>query len=267
MIMDARTPTPDTFPTAVREYFATLSREEPEPGREERIAWRYSCFESGLGYADYVMTDHFPLKGRRVLDVACAWGGHALAFASRGAEVVGTDLNNHRFDLLSNFAREHRLPVHLFMGNCECIPLQAATVDVVVGLELVEHISSVDAFAESLFRVLRPGGIAILSTPPRLRSLFWGEPHYGIRGLTLLPFPLQRPIATRIFRKGYPYPIPRQYTRASSVIRPFAARGLSGFPVIRGRLARRVQNNRWLSAAVRELLWNFIVVVKAAPAA
>ena len=248
------------LPPAFLQYLEGLSRDEPEAGRAERIAWRYSCFHQGLRYADYVESHFFPLRGRQVLDAACAWGGHALAFASRGARVVAADLNDHRFDRLAEFARQCHVELQTVQANCEQLPLGDQVADVVLGLELVEHIASVPRFARQVGRVLRPGGVLLLSTPARWRSFFWGEPHYGIKGLTLLPLAWQRLVATRLFRRAYPYPIPRQYNRARQVIQPFAELGLSGFPVMQGRLAERLRNHPRLSALARERLWSFIVL-------
>ena len=48
-------------------------------------------------------------RGRKVLDVAAGWGGHAIAFAEAGADVIASDLNDHAFDQLKGFAGAHKL--------------------------------------------------------------------------------------------------------------------------------------------------------------
>lgn len=248
----------------VQAYLAQGLPSAPSQQSAESLAWRLSCFDSGFAYARYIEEDYFSIKGKRLLDLACAWGGHAIAFACEGAQVVASDLNDHHFPSLSSFSRRQGLELWPSRADCERLPFADRTFDVVMGLELVEHIESVDAFAAEVARVLRPGGICIISTPPRLRSLVQGEPHYGIRGLTTLPLPCQRAVATRWFGRGYPYPITRQYTSASKVIRPFASRGLRGFAVLRGRLARCLVGSPWMLWLARELFWSFVVVTKPA---
>jgi hypothetical protein len=50
-------------------------------------------------------------------------------------------------------------------------------------------------------RVLRPGGFCIVSTIARLRYFFRRDPHWGIRGLVMLPNSLQRFVVNRIARR------------------------------------------------------------------
>jgi len=247
-------------------YFKEILASEAgdEGDKAARLAWRLSCFDLGLGYARYVEEHHFPLEGKRVLDVACAWGGHALAFAHRTTQVVGADLNDHRFSSLGRFSKVKNFKLSLLRADAEKLPFRDRTFDVVLALELVEHIDSVQAFAGEVSRILKPGGICVISTPARLRSLVWGEPHYGIKGLTILPLSWQRLVATKLFRRSYPYPIPRQYATASKVILPFAARGLKGFPVLRGRLAARLKNRPRTLGMAQEVLWSFVIVSKPA---
>jgi len=166
-----------------------------------------SCFENGLSLAEMIESKYFALEGKTVYDTAGAWGGHAYAFALHGPKCYISDLIDHKYASLLPFVRSHDLDVHPFLADCLKIPLPAESCDVVIGLELVEHIPAVEPFAAEIARVLKPGGVCIISTPAKLKSVYEGEPHYGIKGLALLPFRLQGPIARGIFRKEYPYPI------------------------------------------------------------
>jgi SAM-dependent methyltransferase len=245
-------------------YFQDILASElgSEPSKRERLVWRLSCFDAGLRYVEYIQENHFPLEAKQVLDVACAWGGHAAAFAARGARVLAADYLDHRFDALARFALQNHLDLWVLRADCQALPVDKETIDVLLALELVEHLDAVEPFAQEVARVLRPGGLCILSTPPRLRSFYEGEAHYKIRGLPILPLPCQRWVATKVFRRTYPYPITRQYTTARGVIRPFENCGLSGSAVLRGPLARRLQANPRILSAARQFLWNFLVFRK-----
>jgi len=249
---------------SLESYFTQVVANDPEPGRRKTLAWRLSCFDAGLECVRYVEKHYFAIQGKRVLDIGCAWGGHAVAFASKGAQVFASDINDHEFPWLRRFSNTHDLDLHILRGNCVGLPFNDLTFDVIIALELVEHIDSVEPFAGEVARVLRPGGICLISTPPRFRSLLWGEPHYGIRGLTILPLAWQRFVATQVLGRSHPYPITRQYTVASKVIRPFASEGLKGAPVLRGRLCRYLSNYPLMLRAAQEVLWSFVVVVKPA---
>ena len=242
-------------------YFEGIVEAEPGNDRAQQIAWRRSCFEAGARYADFVEEHEFPVAGKRVLDLACAWGGHALAFANRGAQVVGADLNHHQFPSLNRFALTQGMSLSLAQSSCEQLPFAAGIFDLVLAFELVEHIPSPEPLAAEVWRVLRPGGICLLSTPARLPCVVWGEPHYQVKGLPLLPFRMQGWVATKLLGRSYPYPITRQYSRADQVIAPFVSVGFKGRPIVRGRRARRLQGTV-LRRVAEQLFWSFIVLRK-----
>lgn len=246
----------------VGELFAETARNGSSSNGQAQIAWRLFCFDSGLDYVKYISENHFSITGRSVLDVACAWGGHALAFACGGANVVASDLKEHQFPPLVKFAKRQHLQASVTVANCEFLPFCDSIFDVVLALELIEHIDSVDGFAVELARVLRCGGICLVSTPARFRSLLQGEPHFGLRGLAALPVRWQRPVATALFGRSYPYPIRRQYVLASQVLRPFTRQGLKGFPVLKGRLAKYLHRTPVALKVAREVFWTFLVVMK-----
>lgn len=245
----------ETMEESARAYF-----EDTAPGQPGVLAWRMSCYAAGKGLADFVEQSSFPLAGRDVLDVAAGWGGHIIAFAERGARTVAAELNDHMFGKLARFSTSQQLGLRAVVGNCERLPFDDASFDVILALELIEHIDSVESFAKEVARTLKPGGVAILSTPPRVMSFFDGEPHYVLRYLTILPFRLQGIVARKVFKRRYPFPITRQYLRASSALRPFRQAGLRGEVRWTGRVAEKLGSVPVINALGRELLFNFLII-------
>lgn len=243
-------------------YFATTTTGADAATVAGQVAWRLACFDQGRHLAGYVEERYLPLDGRLALDCASGWGGHAAALAERGAHVVAADLDDHAHASLGRWARDRSVPIGPVRASCEVMPYPDACFDVVLALELIEHIPSPRRFATELARVMRPGAVCVLSTPPRLRSVVYGEPHWGLRGLALLPFALQGPVARRFFRRDYPFPIERQYALASSVARPFVRVGLEATPILEGRLGERLGPGAGRAAA--ELLWSYVILNKPA---
>ncbi|MDH5611268.1 MAG: class I SAM-dependent methyltransferase [Gammaproteobacteria bacterium] len=246
----------------LEEYFREILKSDATEDKEGALSWRMSCYDSGQDIVNYVENNHFPLKHKTVLDSACAWGSHILSFGAAGAEVFCADLNDHCYDKLQDFAKQQKISLKIKQANCETLPFDDCSFDLILGLELIEHIESPQKYAFEVSRLLRKGGICIVTTPSRWKSVYWGEPHYNIKGLTLLPFVTQRFVATHIFRKKYPFPITRQYNTASAVMQPFLNAGLSGTSKINGIIAKKTKNIPLLNNIAKELLWDFIVFEK-----
>jgi 2-polyprenyl-3-methyl-5-hydroxy-6-metoxy-1,4-benzoquinol methylase len=205
----------------IRSYFTTTASNQAE------IDWRMNCYQAGQRYADHIKANHFDLTDKRVLDLACGWGGHALAFAENGATVSASDLNDFAFDKLRAYCAANGIPIEVQTGDCQALPWEGKY-DVILALDLIEHIPSPESLASEITRLLAPGGVCILTTPAKLLSVFWGEPHWQMKGLSLLPFKLQRPVA-QIIGKKYPFPIERQYSHISQLEKVF--KGLRCKPV------------------------------------
>lgn len=110
------------------------------------------------------------VRGKRVLDIACGEGYGAAGLSTAGARsVVGVDLSE---DACAHARKKYGIDAR--PGDAENIPLENASVDVVVSFETIEHVPNPRRFLDECLRVLAPGGIAIISTP--------NEPVYNERG-------------------------------------------------------------------------------------
>lgn len=254
---------PDCF-RAVESFFEkqTCSDDGPISLRLAKKNHRLWCFRTGLDYCRYVTETKFNPSGRRVLDLACAWGGHALSFASQGAVVIASDIKDHRFSQLQRFAYEQKISLACINASCENLPLNDSSFDVILALDLVEHISDVSRLAREVKRLLKKGGVCIITTPPRLRSLIVGEPHWGLRGITFMPLFLQEMIAKYAFGRKYPFPINRQYMTAAQVLYPFESIGLLGAPYVGGRFLRYLRGWPQMLKLASFVWWDFIRVEK-----
>ena len=113
---------------------------------------------------------HFAARwaaGRRVLDVACGEGYGTAGLARHAASVTGVDV--------SEAAIAHARAEYGSLGNvefvaasCTAMPLPAASYDVVVSFETIEHIEAQEAFLDEVARVLKPGGVLVLSCPNKV---------------------------------------------------------------------------------------------------
>ncbi len=245
-------------------YIETTIQEDESQRRIAIKEWRVSRVYDGKFYADYIEKNCFPLIGKTVIDIGCAWGGNLLAFSPSGANCIGFDINNHMLGQLNLFSQFNDINCHFQLATYESLPLKSWSCDVVLAFDLIEHINCPQVLASEIHRVLKDGGIAVLTTPPRIKAFFHGEPHFQVRYITFLPLSIQKIIAFKIFKKQYPYPVSVQYSLVSQVLRPFLEMGFTGLPVCRGRLERKTKRIQIINNMYRQMFWDFIIIIKKA---
>jgi ubiquinone/menaquinone biosynthesis C-methylase UbiE len=105
---------------------------------------------------------------KTVLDIACGEGYGANLLADVAAEVIGVDIAVDAVDH-ANRKYGNRANLSFRVGSCTAIPLDSASVDVVVSFETLEHIGEQEQMLREIHRVLRNRGILVVSTPDKLQ--------------------------------------------------------------------------------------------------
>lgn len=105
-----------------------------------------------------------PLAGVRIVDVGCGGGLIAEPLARMGAEVVGIDAAERNVKTAAAHAAEGGVAVDYRATTAEALAAAGETFDVVVAMEIVEHVADVDLFLDALTRLARPGGTLFMST-------------------------------------------------------------------------------------------------------
>jgi SAM-dependent methyltransferase len=105
------------------------------------------------------------VAGRDVLDIASGegFGSHALSRLARS--VVGVDIDSGSVEHAQSRYRAENLEFRV--GSCSSIPLADHTVDVVVSFETIEHHDEHEQMMREVKRVLRPGGLIVISSPEK----------------------------------------------------------------------------------------------------
>lgn len=105
------------------------------------------------------------VRGKVVLDAACGTGYGAAILAEAAHLVVGLD---HSPEALFRCRhRYQRSNVHFLRGDCCHVGLRDGAVDAVISFETLEHLEDMRSFLREIKRVLKPGGILLISTPNR----------------------------------------------------------------------------------------------------
>lgn len=102
--------------------------------------------------------------GRDVLEAGCGEGYGADLIAGVARRVIGLD-----YDETTVAHVRARYPrIDMRHGNLAALPLPQASVDVVVNFQVIEHLWDQAQFVAECHRVLRPGGLLLMSTPNRV---------------------------------------------------------------------------------------------------
>ncbi len=124
------------------------------------------------------------LPAGRVLELGCGMGGLAVALALRGRAVVATDYNAAYCRITQLRARRAGVRVPVVRAAGEALPFRAGAFRAVTSFDVIEHVQEPEAYLRELFRVLAPGGRALLTVVNRWAAR---DPHYHLWGVNLLP--------------------------------------------------------------------------------
>ena len=113
-----------------------------------------------------------PFQGLRVLDIGCGGGLVAEPMARLGAEVVGADAAEGNIAVARLHAEQQGLRVDYRATTAESLAGAGEVFDVVLALEIVEHVADPPAFIATCRDLVRPGGLVIVSTLNRTAKSF-----------------------------------------------------------------------------------------------
>ncbi|ARC36927.1 bifunctional 2-polyprenyl-6-hydroxyphenol methylase/3-demethylubiquinol 3-O-methyltransferase UbiG [Paracoccus yeei] len=113
-----------------------------------------------------------PFAGLSVLDIGCGGGLMAEPMARLGATVTGADAAPGNIAVASLHAQGQGLPIDYRATTSEALSAEGLRYDVVMALEIVEHVADPAAFVATCRDLLRPGGMLIQSTLNRTAKSF-----------------------------------------------------------------------------------------------
>ena len=105
-----------------------------------------------------------PLAGLRLLDIGCGGGILCEPMARLGADVVGADPARASIEAARLHAAQSGLAIDYRPTAAEDLAAAGETFDVVLAMEVVEHVADRDAFIAACGSLLRPGGLLFVAT-------------------------------------------------------------------------------------------------------
>lgn len=133
-----------------------------------------------LGFIRETVIRHFsldtdqkaPFSGLKLLDIGCGGGLLCEPMARLGAEVLGADAGEANIKTASVHATEQDLSIEYRATTAEALAAEGAQFDIVLNMEVVEHVADVPSFMAACATMVRPGGLMICATLNRSLKAF-----------------------------------------------------------------------------------------------
>lgn len=105
-----------------------------------------------------------PFEGLRLLDIGCGGGLISEPMARLGAHVVAVDAAEKNIKTASLHAEQSGLDIDFRHTTAEALADAGEQFDIIINMEVVEHVADVSLYLGACRRLLKPGGIMLLST-------------------------------------------------------------------------------------------------------
>jgi 2-polyprenyl-6-hydroxyphenyl methylase/3-demethylubiquinone-9 3-methyltransferase len=113
-----------------------------------------------------------PLAGLRLLDIGCGGGLLAEPLARLGAAVTAIDAGARNIAVARLHAEQAGLAIDYRVTAAETLAESPERFDIVLAMEVVEHVADLDAFLGAAVALLAPGGLLFLATINRTAKAF-----------------------------------------------------------------------------------------------
>jgi 2-polyprenyl-6-hydroxyphenyl methylase/3-demethylubiquinone-9 3-methyltransferase len=145
--------------------FAAMAEEWWDPTGKFKPLHKFNPVR--LGYVRDKVIAHFgldgtkrrPFEGLRLLDIGCGGGLLAEPMARLGANVVGIDAGERNIAIARLHAEKSGLAIDYRATTAEALASAGETFDIVLNMEVVEHVDNVPLYMKSCADLVAPGGL------------------------------------------------------------------------------------------------------------
>jgi 2-polyprenyl-6-hydroxyphenyl methylase/3-demethylubiquinone-9 3-methyltransferase len=150
--------------------FAAMAEEWWDPTGKFKPLHKFNPVR--LGYVREKAIAHFrldgskrrPLEGLRFLDIGCGGGLLSEPMARLGATVVGVDAGEKNIAIAKLHAQQSGLDIDYRATTAESLAAAGEKFDVVLNMEVVEHVDNVPLYMKSCADLVAPGGLLFTAT-------------------------------------------------------------------------------------------------------
>ncbi len=104
-----------------------------------------------------------PLSGINILDIGCGGGLLSEPMSRMGANVVGIDASDKNIKIAKLHSKKNKLKINYLCSSPEKLKI-TKKFDVILNMEIVEHVEDIDFFLKSCSKLLKKNGLMFVAT-------------------------------------------------------------------------------------------------------
>ena len=120
----------------------------------EQISWHF----------DLNLDKSSPFDGLNLLDIGCGGGLLCEPMARMGAKVLGADAAERNIPIAQAHAKQSGLKIEYRHTSVEDLLTERTKFDVILNMEVIEHVTDPSSFLKACSELLRPNGLMVCST-------------------------------------------------------------------------------------------------------
>ncbi|WP_237153226.1 bifunctional 2-polyprenyl-6-hydroxyphenol methylase/3-demethylubiquinol 3-O-methyltransferase UbiG [Oryzibacter oryziterrae] len=163
-------PTARTVDQSEVDRFSRIAAEWWDPKGKFKPLHKFN--PARLGYLKREISAHFgrnadaanSFEGLTLVDIGCGGGLISEPMARLGATVTGIDPSETNIEVARLHAGQSGLTIDYRAETAEALDAAGDRFDVVLALEVIEHVADVQAFLETVSNLVRPGGLLVVAT-------------------------------------------------------------------------------------------------------
>ena len=104
-----------------------------------------------------------PLSGINILDIGCGGGLLSEPMSRMGANVTGIDASDKNIKIAKLHSKKNKLKINYLCSSPEKLKIEKKF-DVILNMEIVEHVEDIDFFLKSCSKLLKKNGLMFVAT-------------------------------------------------------------------------------------------------------